>query len=558
MARFETEVYTTADLFSSRFVFEFPDYQRPYRWTGQQVNQLLDDLLTASGIRENSHPDQSYFLGGIVVVSKDKRRRSVIDGKQRLTTLAIMLAVLRDLERNPAHKSGIHACLADEADPVAGIQRGYRIVLGEPENAAFKEWVFENGATQKNAPSDDETLHERDYEAIRQARTLWARLNPVSPENCKKLVNYILHHVELVTITAADEDQGDRIFRVLNARGLDLSEADAIKPEILASLSEQEREEVSGAWEEWDGRLGNQGMEELLRCLIFIHNGKDRAFLKSYRTQFLQVAKTAGIRRVAVEELGGHGDAVWRLRRHRLNYDNDEANGNVVVQGLDWLPWDSRDWAFVAAHIVAKTEDDPKRQYDLLRGLDRCCYVSVILDEHEDTRRTIFEKTVLEIDSGIDPLTGNGSFVIFQNTASKVKARLPEPFHNSRQRVSLVRRIEVALSRQKVHFDIGNSTLEHVLPKNPANGASWTVAFDKRARSALTHTLGNFALLSRGLGKQIGNRPFSEKKRAIFLQDKKPYAITRDLNNYTDWTPGIVRARTKRLADLLLQDLGII
>src|SRR5262245_33830536 len=177
MPAFETNVFAVADLFSSRFVFVFPDLQRPFRWTGAHVNQLVDDLLAASGLRgDPTAGDATYFLGGIVLVTQGRRQKSVIDGRQRLTTLAMIIAVLRDLEDDAGNKADLHRCLADEAAQALGVEKGYRVVPHDTDAGAFNAWVFEKGATLRSV-TEDEDLPARVYDAIKVAQTLRKRLN---------------------------------------------------------------------------------------------------------------------------------------------------------------------------------------------------------------------------------------------------------------------------------------------------------------------------------------------------------------------------------------------
>lgn len=68
--------------------FRIPPYQRPYSWTFEQVDDLWGDLL------ENAQ--SGHFLGSIVMTTEDEDRPLVIDGQQRLTTLMLLLAALRD------------------------------------------------------------------------------------------------------------------------------------------------------------------------------------------------------------------------------------------------------------------------------------------------------------------------------------------------------------------------------------------------------------------------------------------------------------------------------
>lgn len=79
---------------SSDHQFFIPEYQRPYSWDEEQAIQLLEDLTEAI----DRGGDDPYFLGSLVLIKDpDEARADVVDGQQRLTTLTIMLSVLRHL-----------------------------------------------------------------------------------------------------------------------------------------------------------------------------------------------------------------------------------------------------------------------------------------------------------------------------------------------------------------------------------------------------------------------------------------------------------------------------
>ncbi|CAM1657347.1 Domain of unknown function DUF262 [Bartonella apis] len=77
------------------YIFSVPSYQRPYSWTEDNAAELFDDLFDA--YQNKTSEDDSYFLGSLVL-KKDPRKPNsdIIDGQQRLTTITILLAILRD------------------------------------------------------------------------------------------------------------------------------------------------------------------------------------------------------------------------------------------------------------------------------------------------------------------------------------------------------------------------------------------------------------------------------------------------------------------------------
>ena len=93
MSQIQGEKVPLHKLFGDEFFFSLPDYQRPYSWTTTQHEQLISDLIEAN--KENE-----YFLGSIILQQVEKigggYKYEIIDGQQRITTLQILLAYLRD------------------------------------------------------------------------------------------------------------------------------------------------------------------------------------------------------------------------------------------------------------------------------------------------------------------------------------------------------------------------------------------------------------------------------------------------------------------------------
>ena len=113
MQQLEAREVPLNKVFCGDYDFHIPEYQRPYAWQVEQAGQLLEDLVEAM----DRGGDEPYFLGSIVLVkSPNAARAEVIDGQQRLTTLTILLAVLRDSTTNPELAKQIDASRAGKPD----------------------------------------------------------------------------------------------------------------------------------------------------------------------------------------------------------------------------------------------------------------------------------------------------------------------------------------------------------------------------------------------------------------------------------------------------------
>jgi hypothetical protein len=73
--------------------FSIPSYQRGYRWTKQQVEDLLNDIY-GFAIKKVKSDNEFYCLQPIVVKQQDGGVWEIVDGQQRLTTIRILLSYL--------------------------------------------------------------------------------------------------------------------------------------------------------------------------------------------------------------------------------------------------------------------------------------------------------------------------------------------------------------------------------------------------------------------------------------------------------------------------------
>ena len=80
-------------IFSEEFWFIVPQYQRPYVWQEENIQELIDDLYYAFENKQNSE----YFLGALVLkrtTEKEFREYEILDGQQRLTTIFLLLIAI--------------------------------------------------------------------------------------------------------------------------------------------------------------------------------------------------------------------------------------------------------------------------------------------------------------------------------------------------------------------------------------------------------------------------------------------------------------------------------
>ncbi|NLT09861.1 MAG: DUF262 domain-containing protein, partial [Ruminococcus sp.] len=82
--------------------FFIPAYQRGYRWTPQEVGDLLDDINEFDKGNESS--TKKYCLQPLMVMKRDDGSFEVVDGQQRLTTIFIFLKIAENTTKYAPYK----------------------------------------------------------------------------------------------------------------------------------------------------------------------------------------------------------------------------------------------------------------------------------------------------------------------------------------------------------------------------------------------------------------------------------------------------------------------
>ncbi len=254
---------SVAKVFSDDFAFSIPGYQRPYSWTTEQAGELLDDLLDFMGADgEGKGALNPYFLGSVVLIKGLAPESEVVDGQQRLTTLTILLAVLRELAESSKDKYMLNEFIYEEGNDFSGAVDRYRLTLRPRDAEFFREYVQRKGGIAQ-LKDLEEALTDSKQNMKDNALHFWTKLQSLPEAERKKLGQFILQRCYLVIVSTPDLDSAYRIFSVLNDRGLDLSYTDILKSEILGHLSDGSQNEYTDEWESIEDELGRGAFQNL-------------------------------------------------------------------------------------------------------------------------------------------------------------------------------------------------------------------------------------------------------------------------------------------------------
>lgn len=522
-----------------------PGYQRPFAWTADEALALLTDIRAAKSDSADADDEAPpYFLGAIVLsleIGADAAQ--IVDGHQRLTTLAILLAVLRDLDPDGAARLG-RFLTARGRKPE---QIGGGVVSPRPLDLEFfHREILAVGAT---AELTEETTVENDAQAnmLSVALALRGALDALSGRARLWLSEFILRRCVMVEVAAPYQEQAYKIFTVLNARGKDLKDNDLLKAELLGHIRPDRQPRFTVIWERLESQLGEAMFAQLFSCIRMIHSpGKARKSTVAEIRERLNPASNP--EQFIEEELQPKGEEYLKLVKSDLQVGAQSERVNQLLRALNRIR--NRDWMPPAVSFLV---DRAPKGDELLRfmiALERLAYGLLLQNADENVRISRYAKVVAAIreDAPIEEIIELMDLSDYDRRVARMV--LAGSFNQKEQiRIPVLLRIDEHLSGGVATYKLPIITVEHVLPRKPKDDSEWLANFpDEKERKFWTERLGNLALLSRKVNNQSGNYSFDKKKSEYFSDNGvTPFAITTSILREDDWTPEVIERRQRSL-----------
>ncbi len=220
------------ELLNGKIQYRVPLFQRTYNWQEDNWQRLWDDLLEVYALPQ----PRTHFLGAIVTLPQPDSPERVgkymlIDGQQRLATLFVLLAHIRD------RASGTDLdTLANQIDDEC-LMNKYAPVNDEKEKLR---------PTQRDLPSFLSILTHEDPDTdsnLGEAYTFFSdQINKGDlegePIDLSKLKSCITDYLSLVSIRLDDGDSPHRIFESLNNTGMPLTASDLVRNELFMRITD--------------------------------------------------------------------------------------------------------------------------------------------------------------------------------------------------------------------------------------------------------------------------------------------------------------------------------
>ncbi|MDX2258964.1 MAG: DUF262 domain-containing HNH endonuclease family protein [Hyphomicrobiaceae bacterium] len=555
---------TLREIFSAAFAFQLPWFQRAYAWQTAQAGRLLADVS-----EEMDRPDACrYQLGNLMLAQRDLNRTdastadanrlAIIDGHQRLMTLTILFAVLRDLEDDPTIKAE-YADLIVAAPTSRRAVETYRLAPQPRLTEFLAAHVQREGATAVAPDMDCDAMSETERNIIENRDLLRTELEAadVSIERRRALARFLLDECTAIVRLASSEDWAWQMLRIEETTRLDFTAADSAKASLLGVMAPADRNEAARIWEDCESRLGSTQTYELLSHVRII--GLRRRTSAPIETDLcrsfeLDRSGLAFMRDI----LAPHAAALARLREAESAAETDPTWRDILAARnlMGWINHQS--WLPAAVHwLNVRTTSDGETS-TFFRRLERLVWLQRIASVDPERQVSRYLAVLSDIDSGA-PVDTCASLAVEPKLKARVLSALDAVNFRGRRVAPLVLR-RLCLDGEMPPADPSalrpRLTVEHILPQNPPDGSEWLRAFGSM-RKVKDHTnrLGNLTLLTAVDNHDAGNLDWPSKAKVL---GSSLVSLSREAATVPEWTPEVIRERSRRLTCRLMKEWGLI
>ncbi len=565
MVKIESNDLNLRDILKDELYYQIPIYQRPYQWTEENCEKLLDDLF----FNYEDDRESDYFCGSLVLIligedSKKAKTYDIVDGQQRLSTFILLAKVLSALYSER---------LTEESKDY--LQESLITKYGKKDRLNFSAVGFNSKKDFQYALTsfNDAPINNNKNNYLKNAICLKNYLRKKEIEDINDFIEWLYLKVVFITITCPNADKALRIFNVLNARGLALSATDIFKGELLKHAKEHEREEFVSRWNDLSQKCSDNDLkiETLFSWYLTYLNpvtSKEK-MEKRLVTWFNKLNKTPLEYLKGVEDFyNAYCEVLEMQDRHAylLSYKDDDYLHVILCASLLHHYSDQDIEALKELLVKFYYQDWVAGQTRSTRS-QTCCNIINALKEKQSVENIASIVKEYFKDKNItqrfkENLQDSNLYTKFYFAGKSAKK-------NSWLKPILIL-VEYFMSddANPVYIKMDDDLhVERILPQNPDLSSQWVKDFSEEERELYTHSLANLTLLggkknTKALSQAL-NQDFKEKKeiymgKPVVLDNKKTFRVMtcydmtkNDVCRYTEWMSKSLEKRKEELIKII-------
>lgn len=533
-----------------------PDYQRAYVWDTDQVRDLLDDTISA--YRENK--EAQYFLGSMVLKINEKSENNVsyteyelLDGQQRITTVFLILACMRDMLTDyPQYQNSLAGFVYQAEDAILQQPERMRIIFNIRSDVRdfVNEHIKPLHGTCDSALLKDKMQAKDVNISIRNMANAMLVAHEFLEENKSDIIGYLsyfLNKVLMIYVATEELQDAFQLFTVLNNRGVKLSSSDILKAENLKELSAADRTSWATRWEEMETYFG-EDFDKFLSHIrtILVKKKQTTTLLKEFdefvysnqeydRTQKKYVPRTPILRRGrdTFELLYSY----YHTYQEVFDTDHSVVTGDYEITNYLKL----METGFGADYWIAPVLDYYRKYrrrgfVAFLKALDRKLSADWITAATPTVRMENVNAILREIEASQDSAALLQSKTFAINKSDFERVINGDIYGRSFAKYLLLKLDLIYRGSSTPMIPQAIASIEHILPRNPSADSQWVKDFSAAEREEWTNKLGNLVLISRRKNTSQGNRDYVEKKEKYFEKNIEMFPNSiRIYQNYPEW-----------------------
>jgi uncharacterized protein with ParB-like and HNH nuclease domain len=571
---FEATLVSVYKLFKDQ-EYLIPAYQRDYSWDTEQWDQLWGDL---SDFDKNA--SEEHFLGPLIVTPSDEGSDTyeVIDGQQRLTTLQIIIAIIRDawIQKGDKNSTIEGVSVPNQkmtADLIFSLTPAVRhnFIPNKHLRLIFKDFIqTAHGQPGKKHFENKETLlgyqyNDRASEVVRAYKYFSTRINAFSDDDLRKFEKYLLHKVRLLKVVAGGSSNAFLLFETLNYRGLELTQTDLVKSYLFSRiLVDDPQDQLVNEWDRVVDNIGNKSPDLFLRHYLLLYNKK---VLK--RDIYGEIKDGYKSREDAIQfvrDLSRFSNLYSYLVREKEFDGPNSRILNVLFDDLSLLNVDTQNiylLAILFQFYSEKTKVDVDKIENAARLSETLSFRWITCGRNAQDLETIYQEAAGKI---MDTITPEDNFedaqkLILDSLPSDLEfeAALQNAIIKSNRRGQyILRKIDEwqnGDASSYVLMDASKLHLEHIAPQRPSQDSDWKTAMkgDLNYRDVI-YRIGNMMLLRDRVNRDVSNLQFQKKLAKYEAQKKKTKMplpqLSEEVLTYEKWNQEIVQERSKAIASI--------
>jgi hypothetical protein len=200
-------------------LFNIPIYQRLYVWGDDQIKTLLEDLN--KGFKDQI---ERYYLGGVMISKNQESKFDLIDGQQRFTTLWLIGNVIKNnlLQFNYITEPNKRTA-----------RLGFSI-------RDYANDFFSDPDDFKNTPkyASENLIELQPIEKAIQTIERFFSDNKFTETTKKEFSKFVMERVLLMVTEMPNNTDENKLFEVLNNRGVQLQHHEILKAKLLRYISD--------------------------------------------------------------------------------------------------------------------------------------------------------------------------------------------------------------------------------------------------------------------------------------------------------------------------------